>query len=71
MEKPLFLQDEGALVVPPAFAGDNRPLWAITVASVLLTMHRCIPAKEAGSDEPPVWMTGLAFNLAQIIQFHT
>jgi hypothetical protein len=50
MEKPLFLQDEGALVVPPAFAGDNRPLWAITVASVLLTMHRCIPAKETGSE---------------------
>jgi len=49
IEKPLFLQDEGALVVPPAFAGENRPLWAITVASVPLTMHVCIPAKEAGS----------------------
>ncbi|MHB8807157.1 MAG: hypothetical protein ACYC59_06200 [Anaerolineaceae bacterium] len=35
--------------MPPAFAGENRPLWAITVASVPLTMHRCIPAKEAGS----------------------
>ncbi|HOJ00433.1 MAG TPA: hypothetical protein PLL88_02345 [Anaerolineaceae bacterium] len=43
IEKPLFLQDEGALVVPPAFAGDDRPLWAVTAASVLLTMraHPC------------------------------
>jgi len=55
IEKPLFLQDEGVLVVPPAFAGDNRPLWAITVASVPLTIHGCIPAKEAGSQRAAGW----------------
>lgn len=55
-------------MVPPAFAGENRPHWAITDASVPLTMQGCIPAGEAGSSEPPVWMTGRACMLAQIIQ---
>jgi hypothetical protein len=70
IEKPLFLQDEGALVVPPAFAGDYRPHWAITAATVLLTMllHPC--EESLSFFELPVWMTGLAFDPAQIIQFH-
>ncbi|NMC46798.1 MAG: hypothetical protein GYA52_08180 [Chloroflexi bacterium] len=68
IEKPLSMQDEGALVVPPAFAGENRPHWAITDTSVPLTVHSCTPTGEAGSSEPPVWNTGRAFHLAQIIQ---
>ncbi|MGV8025491.1 MAG: hypothetical protein AB2L18_02915 [Anaerolineaceae bacterium] len=56
--------------MPPAFAGENRPLWTITGASVPLTMRIASLRGKPAHKEPPVWMTGLAYDLVQIIQFH-